>query len=215
MIPDNLKQVRENIASAAKRAGREANDIMLICVTKYSEIDQIKIAVDCGQSDLGENRVKDALLKVGNLGTEICWHMIGHLQTNKVKDAVKFAQWIHSVDSLKIAQCIDEQSKKIGKVQKILIEVNVSEESSKYGITEDQLSDLITQVKKLENIELKGLMTMAPICDPEDARGYFKKLHDLKEEYSLEHVSMGMTQDYEVAIEEGATMVRIGSAIFR
>ncbi|MDD4202022.1 MAG: YggS family pyridoxal phosphate-dependent enzyme [Candidatus Omnitrophica bacterium] len=215
MIEENLDEIKHKIESSAIRSGRTLQDIMLICVTKYSDVDQIKTIVDLGQINLGENRIKDALEKVKQLKNDICWHMIGHLQTNKAKDAVSFSEWIHSVDSVKIANAIDKEAKKIGKVQKILIEVNVAKEASKHGFLVDDLARSFDEIVKLKNIEIKGFMTIAPVCSPEQTRPFFKELRQLKEKFSVEHLSMGMSQDYEVAIEEGATMVRVGSAIFR
>ena len=172
---------------------------------------------------IGENRVQDALLKYQAIGDRAAWHLIGHLQTNKTRDAVKIFSLIHSLDSVRLAREIDKEASKLGKIQDALVEVNVSGEDSKFGIGPGELKDFLKEVALYPNINIKGLMTIAPMAgDPEKSRPYFRRLRELRDEvntirymrYAIRDLSMGMTDDFEVAIEEGATMVRIGRAIF-
>jgi pyridoxal phosphate enzyme (YggS family) len=222
-IVDNLKTVTDRIATAAKRSGRDLPSVKLVVVTKTVDVDRIREAVNGGALILGENRVQEAKEKIEKLGPIASWHLIGHLQTNKAKYAVKLFYLIHSVDSLELANEIDKQAAKIGKVQDVLIEVSISGEASKAGVATENAAALIKGAAKLKNISIKGLMTMPPYSDiPEDSRPYFKKLRQLSESVakenipgvSMQELSMGMSGDFEVAIEEGATMVRIGTAIF-
>jgi len=216
MINNNITIVRQHIKHAAARAGRAEDAVRLICVTKEANSAQILDAISQGATDLGENRIQDALLKHRAIGQNATWHLIGHLQTNKVRDAVKIFQLIHSVDSLRLAQCIDTEAGKIGKVQDMLIQVNVSGEKTKYGIPPSMLGDLLEAVKSLANLRVQGLMTVTPLADDgEGSRKYFAALKRLRDTFGLVELSMGMTQDYEIAIEEGATMVRVGRAIFK
>ncbi|HTP04702.1 MAG TPA: YggS family pyridoxal phosphate-dependent enzyme [Nitrospirota bacterium] len=222
-IADNLKMVTDRIASAAKRSGRDLLSVKLVVVTKTVDVDRIREAVDAGALILGENRVQEAKEKIEKLGPIASWHLIGHLQTNKAKYAVKLFYLIHSVDSLELAKEIDKQAAKFGKVQDVLIEVSIAGEASKAGVASENAVALVKGVAKLENISIKGLMTMPPYsASPEDSRPYFKKLRELSESISRENIpgvsmnelSMGMSGDFEVAIEEGATIVRVGTAIF-
>jgi pyridoxal phosphate enzyme (YggS family) len=222
-IAENLKTVRDRITSAAKRAGREPSSIQLVVVTKTVGVDRIREAVAAGAKTLGENRVQEAREKIVELGRVAHWHLIGALQTNKAKYAVKLFDLIHSVDNLALAREIDKQALKIGKVQDILIEVNIAGEESKSGVVFKDALSLVHEAETLKNISIKGLMTMPPFSDiPEDSRPYFKKLRELAEEIAKENIpgvsmkelSMGMSGDFEVAVEEGATMVRVGTAIF-
>jgi pyridoxal phosphate enzyme (YggS family) len=222
-IADNLKTVTDRIASAAKSSGRDLSSVKLVLVTKTVDVDRIREAVDAGASILGENRVQEAKEKIEKLGPIASWHLIGHLQTNKAKYAVKLFYLIHSVDSLELAKEIDKQAAKIGKVQDVLIEVSISGEASKAGVAPENAAALIKDAVKLKNISIKGLMTIPPFSDsPEDSRPYFKKLRELSESVARENIpgvsmkelSMGMSGDFEVAIEEGSTMVRVGTAIF-
>jgi pyridoxal phosphate enzyme (YggS family) len=218
MIKENIAKVRERIEQAANRAGRDPGTVKLITVTKEAEADGIREAIASGAADIGENRVKDAALKQKLLDSHILtWHMIGHLQSNKAKEAVRLFALIHSVDSIKLAATIDKEAEKNGKVQDILIEVNVSGEGSKFGIQPRALKSFLEETRRLKHVRVLGLMTMAPLADdePEDMRPYFKKLKELAVSYELKELSMGMTQDFEIAVEEGATMVRVGSAIFK
>lgn len=222
-IADNLKTVTDRIASAAKSSGRDLPSVKLVVVTKTVGVDRLREAVDAGASILGENRVQEAKEKIEKLGPIASWHLIGHLQSNKAKYAVKLFYLIHSVDSLELAKEIDKQAAKIGKVQDVLIEVSISGEASKAGVAPENAAALIKDVAKLKNISIKGLMTIPPFSDsPEDSRPYFKKLRELSESVARENIpgvsmkelSMGMSGDFDVAIEEGATMVRVGTAIF-
>ncbi len=222
-IAENLRTVRDRIASAAKRTLRDPASIRLVVVTKTIDVDRIREAVAAGAAVLGENRVQEAKEKIEKLGGVASWHLIGRLQTNKAKYAVKLFDLVHSVDSLDLARELDKQAAKIGKVQDVLIEVSIAGEASKAGVEMKGASGFIREAAKLRNVSIKGLMTMPPYSeDPEDARPYFRNLRDLanaitKEDIpgvSMNELSMGMSGDFEVAIEEGATMVRIGTAIF-
>jgi pyridoxal phosphate enzyme (YggS family) len=213
----------DRIASAAKRAGRDPSSIRLVVVTKTIDRGRIREAVAAGAAILGENRVQEAKEKVEALGRIASWHLIGHLQTNKAKFAVKLFELIHSVDNLELAAEIDRQAAKIGKVQDILIEVNIAGEASKAGMAVNEAPGLVRAAAQLKNIAVKGLMTMPPYSEnPEDSRSYFRKLRELAETIKKEkspnvlmtELSMGMSGDFEVAVEEGATLARVGTAIF-
>ncbi len=222
-IAENLKTVQDRIASAAKRAGRDPLSLKLVVVTKTVGVDRIREAVAAGAKILGENRVQEAREKIEQLGRVARWHLIGTLQANKAKYAVKLFDLIHSVDSLALAKEIDRQAAKIGKLQDILVEVNIAGEQSKSGAALKDAPALVSEAALLKNISIRGLMTMPPFSDdPESSRPYFKKLRELagtiaKENISgvsMKELSMGMSGDFEVAAEEGATTVRVGTAIF-
>jgi pyridoxal phosphate enzyme (YggS family) len=222
-IADNLKTVNDRIASAAKHAGRDPLSITLVAVTKTIAVEKIREAIAAGATILGENRVQEAREKIDVIGPAARWHLIGHLQTNKAKYAVRLFQLIHSVDTIELAQEIDKQAGKIGKVQNILIEVNIAGEASKAGMAVKEAPALVREASKLKNIAIQGLMTMPPYSeDPEESRPYFCVLRELARSIAQENIpgvsmkelSMGMSGDFEVAIEEGATMVRVGTAIF-
>lgn len=222
-ISDNFQKIMDRIALAAQRAGRDPSSVKLIAVTKTVDIKRIREAVAAGASVLGENRVQEAREKIEHLGRLASWHLIGHLQSNKVKYAVKLFELIHSIDSFELAQEVDKQAAKIGKIQDVLIEVNISGETSKAGLPAESAPNLVRETAALKNISIKGLMTMPPFFNnPEEARPFFKKLRDLSLQIDLDKIpnvsmkelSMGMSGDFEVAIEEGATMVRVGTAIF-
>jgi len=222
-IADNVKTVMNRIAAAAQRAGRDPSSIRLVTVTKTVGIDKIQEALLSGALILGENRVQEAKEKIEQLGHHAHWHLIGHLQTNKAKYAVKLFDLIHSVDNLELAAEIDKQAARITKVQDVLIEVNIAGETAKAGVSIDDTVRLVRHVATLGNIRVKGLMTMPPYSDiPGDSRPYFKKLKELASSIENENIpgvsvtefSMGMSGDFEVAIEEGATLVRVGTAIF-
>lgn len=221
MITENLAQLRAKIEETCKRSGRKPDEVTLIAVSKYFGVDAIVEAKNCGLTDFGENRAQELTLKFEKLGNDVTWHMIGTLQKNKVKYAVNAAELIHSVDSLELVEEINARAEKLGKVQKILLEVKTSEEETKSGLeTENEILSLVKRCSELENIELKGFMTMAPLTeDANIIRKSFRDLRNLKDQinnkgYNLTELSMGMTSDFEIAIEEGATMIRIGSAIF-
>lgn len=206
---------------AALRVGRSPEEIKLIAVSKSVSIDKILEAADLGLRFFGENRVQEAKEKIEKIRDfNIEWHMIGHLQTNKAKDAVKLFSMIQSVDSERVAKAIDREAQKIGKVQRVLIQVKLSDEESKYGVEEKELTKLLEVCQNLKNITVEGLMTIPPYFEnPEGVRPYFRKLREIRDSLLprypyLKELSMGMSHDFEVAIEEGATMVRIGTALF-
>lgn len=222
-IADNFKTIMDRIAAAAQRAGREPFSIKLVVVTKTVEVERIQEAVIAGAAILGENRVQEAKEKIEQLGAIARWHLIGHLQTNKSKYAVKLFDMIHSVDSLELASEIDKQAAKIGKIQDVLVEVSIAGEASKAGVSVADVGGLVKAAANLKNISIKGLMTIPPFLDdPEEVRPYFRALRELATSIadekipnvSMQELSMGMSGDFETAVEEGATMVRAGSAIF-
>ncbi len=222
-VSDNYIIVMNRIAAAAQRANRDSGSVKLVTVTKTVSIERIREALSSGATVLGENRVQEAKEKIEQLGQPASWHLIGHLQTNKAKYAVKLFDLIHSVDNLELAAELDKQAAKIKKVQEVLIEVSIANEAAKAGVGIDDAVSLVRRVAMLKNIRIKGLMTMPPYSDnPEDSRPYFKKLKELSSiiyrenfpDVSMAELSMGMSGDFEVAIEEGATMVRVGTAIF-
>ena len=221
MIADNLKSVTQRIARCCERSGRPESAVKLVSVTKEADIEDIQTAILAGVTDIGENRVQDAMLKHEAIGDRVTWHLIGHLQTNKAKDAVKIFSLIHSVDSVRLAEAIDKEASKIGKVQDVLLQVNVSGEDTKFGMHAEDVDGFLEESALYGNINIKGFMTIAPQArDPDTVRKYFRSLSEIRDRISLERetnygeLSMGMTDDFEVAIEEGATIVRVGRAIF-
>ncbi|MCM8797465.1 MAG: YggS family pyridoxal phosphate-dependent enzyme [Candidatus Omnitrophica bacterium] len=226
MIKENILKVNERIRTICAMINRAPSSITVVAVAKGRSVQEAKEAINAGITDIGENRVQEAILKYKELktaGYKLRNHMVGHLQTNKVKDAVRIFDLIHSVDSLRLAQAIDKEAAKIGKVQDILIEVKTSPEATKFGVPYEGVFGFIKEVSQLKNITIRGLMTIAPLTDnPQKARPYFKKLRELKDEINglritncnLQILSMGMTDDFEVAIEEGADMLRLGRVIF-
>ena len=223
MVVENLAEVERNICAACERAGRRREEVTLIAVSKTKPVSMIEELLPGGTRDFGENKVQELCEKYEQLPKEIRWHLIGHLQRNKVKYVVDKACLIHSVDSLRLAQAISEEGKKRGLTVPVLIEVNVAGEESKFGVAPEETEGLIREIAKLPAISVKGLMTIAPFVeDPEENRSHFAKLKKLNvdikrksiDNVSMNVLSMGMTGDYEVAIEEGATMVRVGTGIF-
>lgn len=222
MIAENLARIREKIAFRCEISGRNEDEIKLIAVSKYFGTDAIEEAISTGLKDFGENKAQELNLKFEKLGDKVTWHFIGTLQKNKVKYVVKSAEFIHSVDSAELADEINSRAGKLNKVQKILLEVNTSAEESKSGlINQDEVHKLTEHCLSNENLKLIGLMTMAPYTEDEKIiRNSFRSLRKMKEDLNkkgfiqLTELSMGMTNDYEIALEEGATMLRIGSAIF-
>lgn len=228
MIKQNLFHIRQKIDSICAKIAKEAREITLVAITKGGTIEQIREAIEAGITDIGENKVQEAALKYSSLqaigyglGT-IKWHLVGHLQTNKAKEAIRVFDLIHSVDSLPLAFEINKQAANLGKIQDILIEVKTSPEETKFGFTADEAALVIKELFKLKNINIKGLMTIAPRVDnPENTRPYFRNLRELKNKINqLTHqrltiLSMGMSGDFEIAIEEGSNMIRLGRAIFR
>ena len=214
-IEANIRQVERRIAQAAGRAGRSPAEITLVVVAKGVGIEAIEAALRAGIRHIGENRVQEAMERIPRLSHIVpapTWHMVGHLQRNKVKTAVEIFDIIHSVDSLRLAQ---EMSRRALRTVPVLLQVNVSAEETKGGFSVAQLPRAAEEIGRLPNLEVKGLMTIAPLVDdPEQVRPIFRRLRQLGEGVGLEQLSMGMTDDFEVAVEEGATMVRIGRAIF-
>jgi len=221
MIRENLNRIEERINSACLKAGRDRNEVRLIAVSKTYPLNSIMEVFNIGVRDFGENKALELRDKSELINENICWHFIGHLQTNKVKYVIKSAEYIHSVESAKLAEEINVYAGKAGKDQKIFLEVNTSNEESKFGLrSEIQIFKLAEYCRTLSNIRLCGLMTMAPFTNDENIirntfaglREYREKLN--KEGFEIKELSMGMTNDFEIAIEEGATMLRIGTAIF-
>ncbi len=217
MLADNLLRVRQRIRASCEKSGRSADEVRLVCVTKEASLDQMREILRLGAGIFGENTVQGALSKYRAIGDKAKWHLVGHLQTNKAKDAVRIFSLIHSVDTIRLAGEIDKEAKKISKIQDILIQVNVSGEETKFGAAPDAAKGLLKEISSYPNIRVLGLMTIAPeVDDPRLTRRYFRRLKELFDDIGgLQILSMGMSNDFEVAIEEGATMVRIGRAIFR
>ena len=228
-IAEALEKVRENIQQSAVKAGRNAAEIKLVAVSKTVKLEMILEAVKAGVTILGENRVQEASGKIKQITelrslftdhNKIEWHLIGNLQKNKAKTAVQFFDMIHSVDSIELARLLNNHARQTEKKQRILVQVKLSEEETKQGIVESDLIKLFEEISGLDNLKLEGLMTMPPYFEAaEKARPYFKRLRKIrndaeKEGYILPELSMGMSNDYDVAIEEGSTMIRVGTAIF-
>lgn len=223
MLKENLQQVEENIKKACKRSGRDRADVTLIAVSKTKPVEMLQTIYDCGIRDFGENKVQEMCDKMEVLPGDITWHMIGHLQTNKVKYIVGKTELIHSVDSVHLAAEIQKQAVKKDVIVPILIEVNIAEEESKFGIHKEDTIAMVRQIAEMDHLRIKGLMTIAPFVEnAEDNRLYFREIKQLSvdiknqniDNVSMAVLSMGMTGDYEVAIEEGATLVRVGTGIF-
>jgi hypothetical protein len=224
VLKKRLSNVKEHIKKAAIDCGRDPDTVHLVAVSKTKPEDAVREAIKAGADILGENYIQEARDKINALSSyPVSWHFIGHLQSNKAKYAVKLFDMIHTVDSLKLAKELNKQAKKINKIQKILIQVNISMESTKSGVHEEDAQKLIKEISLFENISIKGLMTMPPFFNnPEEAGPYFSALRALRDNIrdkaiknvNMQELSMGMTGDFEVAIKEGATLVRIGTAIF-
>ena len=214
-IRGNVERVREAIAAACQRAGRDPAGVLLIAVSKTVDLDRIRAAVAAGVPALGENRVQEARDKIEALGRPVPWHLIGSLQSNKAKDAARLFDWIHSVDRLDLAQEIDRRAGALGRTVEGLIQVNVGDEPQKGGAPAREVKQLVDQTRGLAHLKIRGLMAIPPaVEEAEAARPYFRQLRELRDEVGLPHLSMGMSADYAVAIEEGATMVRVGTSIF-
>ena len=223
VIKNNLDIIKEKIKKAALKANRSSEEIKLVAVTKTATIGQIKEAISAGIKIIGENKVQEAKEKYQILTADTEWHLLGHLQTNKVKYAIEIFDCIQSVDSIKLAKEIDKRSLQFGKTTNVLVEVNVSGEETKYGIKPEEVELFLKEISEFSGIRVRGLMTIAPIeKDKEEVRPYFGKLREISKEIKskniknvkMDYLSMGMTDDFEVAIEEGANMVRIGRGIF-
>lgn len=228
-VAANVARVRERVATAARRSGRRPDEVTLVAVTKGVDLPRIQAAIACGISELGESRVQEAVPKVQSLASavpQLRWHLVGHLQRNKVRQALAIFGVIHSVDSGRLALELDHRARDVRGGQPaldVLVQVNVADEPQKYGVPSEAVDGLMRVVAELPHLRPVGLMTIAPqVTDPEDARSVFRRLRELREEINtarivtepLAHLSMGMSDDFEVAVEEGATMVRIGRAIF-
>lgn len=223
LIQHNVAVVQERIAAAAARSGRQPEDICLVAVTKTIAPEKIQEAVVAGIDHIGENRVQEAMTKVESISPEVTWHLVGHLQRNKAKTAIQIFDIIHSLDSIRLARTLQRRAEVLDKTIDCLLQVNVSGEKTKYGILPEQLTPLLKELSSLQCLHVRGLMTIAPYVDnPEEVRPVFRRLRELARDadklklpgISMEELSMGMSGDFEVAIEEGATMVRVGSAIF-
>ena len=223
MLKENLTEVQSRVEQACKRAGRDVTEVTLIAVSKTKPVTDLQEIYNAGVRDFGENKVQEMCDKMEKMPKDIKWHMIGHLQRNKVKYIVGNVALIHSVDSYRLAEEINIQAKKKGIVVPILVEVNIADETTKFGVSKEDAMELVRQIASLDALSIKGLMTIAPyVVDPEENRAYFRKIKELSvdidnqniDNVSMDILSMGMTGDFEVAIEEGATMVRVGTGIF-
>lgn len=223
MLKEQLANVESKIQTACEASGRNRDQVQLIAVSKTKPVEVLKEAYDLGVRVFGENKVQELTEKYEVLPKDIEWHLIGHLQTNKVKYIVDKVALIHSVDSIKLAQTIEKEAAKKNCIANILIEVNVAEEDSKFGLKTQEVLAFVEEISKLQHVRVQGLMTIAPFVeDPEENRSIFKELYKLSVDIKAKNIdninmsvlSMGMTNDYEVAIEEGATMVRVGTGIF-
>lgn len=224
-IKENLRQVQNRIETAAKRADRSSDEIKLVAVTKMRDIAEIQEIVEAGIVDLGENRVQELRDKYDTIKQEINWHMIGHLQRNKVKYIMRMERCdlIHSMDSMRLAKRINKRAGMADRVMDVLVQINVAGDENKFGLKPKETIEYLKEVSEFENLQVKGLMTMVPyVDDSEQVRPHFRKLKELFEKVKkveipnieMQELSMGITNDFEVAIEEGATIVRVGSAIF-
>lgn len=223
MIRDNLEYVEKKICEACERAGRDRSEVTLIAVSKTKPVSDIRQAMDCGITVFGENKVQEMRDKTAEITEPLSWHMIGHLQANKVKYLPGMACMIHSVDNVKLADEIEKQAAKHDLVMDVLVEVNMAGEDTKFGLAPADVIPFVKEISVNKHMNIRGLMTIAPFTDePESNRVYFKGLRELKDEINalgiagvkMDTLSMGMTGDYEVAIEEGATFVRVGTGIF-
>ncbi len=223
-IKDNLKLIIENLNILIKKRSGIDSDIKLVCVTKEASIEQINEAIEFGIVDFGENKVQSAKQKIAGIDSQINWHMIGHLQSGRASEAVRMFDLIQSVDTFEIANTINNEAQKQNKIMNILVQVNTSNEESKFGIDVDTFFKLVQDISTLRHIRILGLMTIAPFSDdPETSRPFFRNLRELKnqikkesnETIALDVLSMGMSADFEVAIEEGSNMIRLGSLIFK
>ena len=221
-IKESLSEVRANIEDAKKRSPLSKNDVLLVCVTKTVSAERIKEVVDLGEIDLGENRVQELMSKYDEL-PGVSWHLIGHLQTNKVKYIVDKVKMIHSLDSIELAREIEKRAALLDITVPTLVQVNIAEEESKFGLKEDSVKDFLIDMSEFPHLRIQGLMTIGPfLSDPEELRPVFRSLRLLSENMSslnlphieMKYLSMGMSNDYQVAIEEGANIIRVGSSIF-
>jgi pyridoxal phosphate enzyme (YggS family) len=211
----NLERVQSAIAASCRRAGRSPDEVLLVAVSKTMGVAEVRRAIEAGARALGENRVQEAKEKIDVLGRPVPWHLVGHLQSNKARDAVRLFDWIQSVDGAVLAVELDRRARALGRTIDVLVEVNVGEEAQKSGVRPDELKPLLHALGDLPALRVRGLMAIPPAApDPEQSRPYFRRLRELRDANGLEHLSMGMSADYEIAVEEGATIVRVGTAIF-
>ena len=222
-IAENIAEVRGRLEDAARRAGRDTRQVRLVAVSKTVELDRLRQAVAAGQLIFGENYLQEARPKVAALGPAVSWHFVGHLQSRKATGAVELFELIHSVDRLKLARALDQAAARQGKIQEILVQVDLAGEETKSGAAPEAVAALLKEIATLPHLKVTGLMTMPPwFTDPEAVRPYFKALRELRDrlrqleviDSPLAELSMGMSGDYEVAVEEGATLIRVGTAIF-
>ena len=214
-IRANLGRVQEAVARACARAGRSPDHVLLIAVSKTVDAERIRLAIAAGVAALGENRVQEAREKIEALGRPVPWHLIGSLQTNKAKEAARLFDWIHSVDRLELARELSRRAHGAERTLDVLLQVNLGDEPQKGGVAPAEVKVLQEAMAGLPGLRVRGLMAIPPVTEsPERTRPYFRRLRELRDELGLEHLSMGMSADFEVAIEEGATMVRVGTAIF-
>ena len=214
-IRQNVEGVQAAIERACRRCGRDPREVLLIAVSKTVDLERIRLAVEAGGPAPGENRVQEAKEKVATLGHPVPWHLIGSLQTNKAKEAARIFDCIQSVDRLELAHELDRRAQAAGRVVDGLLQVNLGEEPQKGGLPPAEVKAVLDQVAALQGLRIRGLMAIPPLVpDAEAARPYFRRLRELRDAVGLEHLSMGMSGDFEVAIDEGATMVRVGTAIF-
>ncbi|HLR33971.1 MAG TPA: YggS family pyridoxal phosphate-dependent enzyme [Tissierellales bacterium] len=222
-LQENILEIQANIEESLDKVGRTKDEVTLIAVTKTVDVDLIQKSLDLGLNNIGENRVQELQRKYEEIGDKATWHMIGHLQTNKVKYILDKVSLIHSLNRISLAKELNKRAKDTNKIIETLIQVNVAEEESKFGFKTGEVIPFIESILSMENIKIKGLMTIAPYAeDPEEVRYVFRELRNLKEtiesrnykEVDMKYLSMGMTNDYKVAIEEGSNMVRIGTALF-
>lgn len=215
-IADNLQQLQQRIAGAAERSGRTTDDVRLVAVTKTVGVEEVEILYELGLREFGENRVHDAQPKIEAFAEKnLTWHMIGSVQRRKAKDVAGLFDWVDSVDRYELAEALDRRCETREHPMPVLVEVNVSDETTKHGLRPDELDDVLERMGDLPHLRIEGLMTMAPfVADPETTRPVFAALRRLAEQVGLPELSMGMSNDFEVAIEEGATQVRIGSLLF-
>lgn len=223
MLAQNFAEVEKNIIEACKRAGRNRDEVTLIAVSKTKPVETLREAYELGTRVFGENKVQEIMDKYDALPNDISWHMIGHLQRNKIKYIIDKVDLIHSVDSVRLAEAIEKEAAKRDLVANVLLEVNVAKEDTKFGLMPEEVESVVQEISKFPHVHIKGLMTIAPFVEnPEENRAYFKCLRKLSvdieskkvDNVTMSILSMGMTNDYEIAIEEGATMVRVGTGLF-
>ncbi len=222
-ISDSLSILRGRIAAASARAGRDPREVKLVAVSKNIDVERIVLAVDAGVRGFGENRVQEAAEKIPRVHADVTWHFVGHLQRNKAKDAVELFSLMHSLDSIRLARELDRRCEMADSTIDLLLQVNISGEATKFGVPPEMARDVLLEIARYERLRVRGLMVIAPYSDnPEDARPWFSQARQLMRELgrlsisnvSMDELSMGMSGDYEVAIEEGATIIRVGTAIF-